>query len=118
MAFAQAFLENPRTGQLRKAPVGFSWTMLFFGFFPPMIRGDWKWVGIVLGGGLLLAVISAGILGWVPSLVGAFIWNKHYLRSLVNDGYQLKRVDGSDPERVDVAAGFSVPRLSDASIRP
>ena len=28
---------------MKLAPVGYSWTNLFFGFFVPLFRGDWKW---------------------------------------------------------------------------
>ena len=112
MAFAKAYLENQRTGALRTAPIGFSWTMFFFGFFAPAIRGDWKWVAIVLGGGILLALISVGVLGWVPALVGAFIWNKHYFRGLIEDGYKLRGIDGCDFEALEQNVGFRVPQLA------
>ena len=32
---------NPHTGELRTAPVGYSWTVLFVWFLPPLIRSDW-----------------------------------------------------------------------------
>lgn len=111
MAFDTAYLTNPNTGQVKQAPLGFSWTMFFFGFFPPMFRGDWKWFGIVLGLGLLAAIVSAGVLGWVPGLIGAFIWNKSYLTNLISRGYKLKGTASGQMERVDGAAGFQVPRL-------
>lgn len=110
MAFDTAYLENPRTGQLRSAPIGFSWTMLFFGFFPPMFRGDWKAFAIVLLGGIFLALISVGLLGWVPGLVGAFIWNKSYLNRLVADGFQLRSTQSGNLDRIDSEVGFQVPR--------
>ena len=48
MAFALITLENKKTHQLKQAPIGFSWTNFFFGFFVPLFRGDWKWAGIFL----------------------------------------------------------------------
>jgi hypothetical protein len=87
---------------------------VFFGFFPPLFRGDWKWFAIVLVGGIAMAIMSFGLLGWVPGIVGAFIWNKSYLNSLVGDGFQLKSTQSGNMERVDGEAGFKVPRVSDA----
>src|SRR6478735_3726490 len=90
VGYEPAYLENPRTGQLSSAPIGFSWTMFCFGFFPTLVRGDWKWFAITFVGGIFLALISFGLPGWLPGIVGAFIWNKSYLEGLVRDGFQLK----------------------------
>jgi len=43
MAYTTITFENPRTEHIKQAPVGFSWTVLLFGFFPRLFRGDWKW---------------------------------------------------------------------------
>lgn len=99
MAFDKAILENPRTGQIRSAPVGFSWTMFFFGPFAAMFRGDWKWALIILIIAIVCGAMTAGFLGWVPGLVGAFIWNKSYLNRLVSDGFQLKSCEGGQQPR-------------------
>ena len=70
--------ENGVTKQVKK---GFSWTMLFFGVFVPLIRGDIKWFAI----SLVAAFVTVGI-SW---LVFPFIYNKLYLNDLLNKGYVI-----------------------------
>jgi len=111
VAYDTAYLENPRTGQVRTAPIGFSWTMFFFGFFPTLFRGDWKWFAITFVGGIFMALISLGLLGWVPGIIGAFIWNKSYLEGLIRDGFLLKSTASGNLGRVDGFIGYNVPRV-------
>jgi hypothetical protein len=90
--------------------------MFFFAFFPPMFRGDWKWFAITFVGGVFLALISGGLLGWVPGIIGSFIWNKSYLENLVQDGFQLKSTASGNLERVDNFAGFNLPRVGASAV--
>ena len=46
MAFAELIMED-KNNRVRKAPVGFSWTVLFFGPFVPLLRGDWLYFLII-----------------------------------------------------------------------
>ena len=116
MAFDTAILQNPNTGQIKEAPIGFSWTMFFFGIFPPLFRGDWKWFCIILGLGLLFGLATFGLLGGLPGFVGAFVWNKSYLTGLIEKGYRVKGLaSGGDISRLDAIAGFEVPRASPAA---
>ena len=89
--------------------------MFFFGFFPTLFRGDWKWFAITFVGGLFMTVISFGLLGWVPGVVGAFIWNKSYLEGLIRDGFLLRSTASGKVERVDGVIGYSVPRVSNVA---
>ena len=57
MAFTTVIMENPQTGAQKPAPVGLSWTVLFFGFLPPLFRGDIKW-GLII---LAFWLFSAGL---------------------------------------------------------
>lgn len=114
MAFDVAILENPRTGQIRRAPVGFSWTMFFFGFFAPLFRGDGKWALIIFLLSLGVGILSAGFLGWIPAIIGAFMWNKSYLDRQLSDGFLLKATEkGTDFERLDSELGYKAKRIAD-----
>lgn len=68
-----------KNGVTKQAPTGFSWTTLFFGFFPALIRGDIKW-------GLIMIVISM-ITGGISLLVFPFIYNKFYIKELLKQEY-------------------------------
>ena len=101
-------------GVMRKAPVGFSWTMLLFGPFLPLFRGDLKWTILHLLT-LLLTVLLPHLffryflhfyevlpwytlksltqlvqqlgfgIGWI---VWSFIYNKRYIVNLLERGYK------------------------------
>lgn len=97
MAFATLHLENPRTGQLRRAPVGFSWTTLFFGLFPALLRGHWS--GAIIQ--FVCALFTIGLSGFVF----AFIYNKMYMRHLLSEGFKV--TDATIPiEDVERRVGF------------
>ncbi|KEI09529.1 hypothetical protein [Clostridium novyi] len=72
-------LKNNTTNQLVQAKVGFSWTTFFFGFFPALFRGDWKWA-------IIMFVASLVTFGF-SHIVFAFIYNKIYINDLLNKGY-------------------------------
>jgi len=75
------YLENRTTGYKRQVPVGFSWTTFFFGFFPALIRGDWKW-GVIM---FLCSLVTFGF----SQFIFCFIYNKLYLKDLLNNGYEV-----------------------------
>lgn len=79
MNLKEITLVNEYTGQYKAAPVGFSWTTLFFGCFPAIFRSDWKWVVIQFG----LACVTLGI----STLVMPFIYNKWHIKELLSKGF-------------------------------
>lgn len=79
MSLKEITLTNDYTNQYKVAPVGFSWTTLFFGFFPAMFRSDWKWALIQF----LLALITSGI----SCFVMPFIYNKIHIKELLKKGF-------------------------------
>ena len=67
--------------------MGFSWTTLFFGFFPALIRGDMKWAVIIFAA----TFVTFGLAG----IVFAFIYNRLYIQSLVEKGFKIKNYSGN-----------------------
>ena len=106
MAYTKMIFENPRTGQMKEAPVGFSWTVFFFGFFPPLFRSDWKWGAIMF----LLALITWGF----SSLVFMFVYNKLYIKELLGAGYKAKSVEMGTIDQVSQKIGINLPALESA----
>jgi len=95
--------ENPNTGAIKAAPVGFSWTTFFFGFFPALFRGDWKWALIMF----ILLLVTAGLAG----LVFMFIYNKLYIKDLIGSGYRAKSIASGDMDFAASKMKIEIPRL-------
>lgn len=101
MAHATIYFENPQTGQAREAPVGFSWTVSMFVFFPPLFRRDWAGFSILL----LATIISFGFAG----LVFMFVYNSMYIKFMISDGFKAKNATiGLDALQQEL--GFPIPR--------
>nr|WGD75880.1 DUF2628 domain-containing protein [Bacillus subtilis] len=75
-------------GLTKEVKVGFSWTTFFFGFFPALFRGDLKWVAIMFIISVALGSFTLGIGGWVSGIVFSFIYNKLYIKELIEKGYR------------------------------
>ena len=86
MAFATINFEN-KSGIVKEAPVGFSWTTFFFGFFPALIRGDWLWAVIIFAA----TFVSFGL----ALFVFAFIYNRLYIQGLLKQGFKVKNYSGN-----------------------
>jgi len=83
-------LRDPQTGVVKNGYFGFSWTSLFFGGLPALIRGD-----IASGLAIIIcdAVISIPTRGFGVLVVGviwAFVYNKRYTIGLIEKGYILE----------------------------
>lgn len=103
MAHSKIYFENPHNGNVREAPVGFSWTVFFFGFFPPLFRGHWAGFAILL----LAALLTAGLSG----LIFMFIYNKMYLKYLISNGYKAKSAT-ADLDFLQQKTGLQIPRAA------
>ncbi|MCM3288795.1 MULTISPECIES: hypothetical protein [Paenibacillus] len=74
-------------GGLKNAKLGFSWTTLFFAFFPALFRGDLKWACIMFICSFLFGLFTLGIGAWIPGIIFSFIYNKMYIKELMEKGY-------------------------------
>jgi len=70
-------------GVVKRVPVGFSWTMFFFGPLVPLFRGDIKWTILYL----LVALVTLPFYG-VGCLILPFVYNKRYVIGLFERGYK------------------------------
>lgn len=80
-------LVNNVTGEYKQVKKGFSWTMLFFGVFVPLLRGDWKWFLITFA----LALLTSGA-SW---FVFPFFYNHLYIDDLLKKGYSYPTSNSS-----------------------
>ena len=99
--YMKLLMENPNTGIIKKAPVGVSWTTLFFPSLPALFRGDIKWFIIQL------------ILAWtlICPIIFAFIYNKQYINALLERGFKVKDVEGGTLEDAKKQLSINLPQF-------
>jgi hypothetical protein len=104
MAFDLLALKNPTTGEIKMAPVGYSWTVLFFSCFPPLFRSDWKHFAIIL-------VLNAFTFGFA-GLVFSFIYNKMYIKDLIyTRGFKVTGCRSGNLQFIANKLGIELPML-------
>jgi len=106
MAYTSIIFKNPNTGAMKEAPVGFSWTTFFFGFFPALFRGDLKY-GLIQ---FVIAVITFSF----SNIVFAFIYNKLYIKDLIGQGYKAQSIASGDLNFASAKIGMQIPVLKAA----
>lgn len=67
-------------GMTKEGKDGFSWTIFFFWFLPPLFRGDLKKALTML----VLGIITFGF----SHIIYCFIYNKLYMEDLIRNGYR------------------------------
>lgn len=98
-------MKHRDTGIMKDGYYGFSWTTLFFGFFPALFRGDFiTFLGAFLVT-LVIALLTVGIGAMFVGLIWAFMYNKYYTRRLLERGYQF---DGSPGDNAMAASALGV----------
>lgn len=76
------------SGVVKKAPVGFSWTVLLFGFLVPLLRGDLKWSLIMFIASLVIGGITYGFGAVIVWIYFAVKYNELYMNELKEKGYR------------------------------
>lgn len=95
MAHGKLIISHPVSEETKQLPVGYSWTVLFWGCFPALFRQDWKHFGIMAGVLLAVAIFSGGLLSWIPLIVFSFIYNKMCVKDHLDKGWKIKDYMGS-----------------------
>ena len=74
-------------GVVKEVPTGFSWTTLFFGPLPALLRGDLKWGAIQIIVNVIVGLFTAGVGVIVTWIVFAAIYNGRYEQDLRAAGW-------------------------------
>lgn len=82
MAYTKISLTNGL--EVKTAPIGFSWTVFFFGGFPCLFRHDWVWA--------ICLFIASALTSGIAAVVAAFFYNKIYVKSLLNSGWKIRQI--------------------------
>lgn len=104
MAHNTIHFQNPQTGQTRRAPVGFAWTILLLGPLVFLARKEWLLFAVTL----VLTVITLHLSNVFLALKG----NRMYIQLLVNSGFRVDRVDHGTVEQMSEALDIQLPTLS------
>jgi hypothetical protein len=124
MANNNIHFKNPNTGETRKAPVGYSWTVFFWNFIPPLFRSDWKGSGLIFIVTMVVFILlsdfapNPAVAGVWVGIVFSFFYNKIYIKSLVKKGFQSYRVDHGDLTELVNKVDSSIPILEEPQTNP
>ncbi len=87
MCKTELILKDPGKDRYKIAPLGYSWTVLFFSFLVPLCRRDWRGFAILLS----LSLLTLG----TASPVCAWFYNTAYARHLLKSGYKIFHIKGN-----------------------
>ena len=76
----RVILKHKTLVKIKKVPFLYSWTGAMFGFWTPLLKGDFKWFFIYLIIGIPTYPLGAILL--------SFFYNKSYIKSLIKKGYE------------------------------
>lgn len=80
-------LKNDNTGDIKQVKIGPSWTALFFGFFVPLFRADWKFF-IIFFIFFVIGAMTFGLVGIIIDIIGCVKYNDWYISELLSQNYR------------------------------
>jgi hypothetical protein len=83
------YMKNPKNGLMEKAYAGYSWTSLFFGYWPLAFRNEWKYFFAFLLIHMAAALFTFGIGSLVLQLIWSFLVNKWHMKRLIEKGFVI-----------------------------
>lgn len=83
-----ANLRNEKNNSYMTVKVGFSWTEMFFGFWTPVFRSDFKWAAVLVLVEILFGSFTWGGGAFLVTVIFAFFYNRLYVRDMIAQGYQ------------------------------
>jgi hypothetical protein len=102
-------MKHKGSGLMKDGYYGFSWTTLFFGFFPALLRGDFL---TFLGGFVVVVILVIFVhifVAFVAMCAWAFMYNSYYTRRLIEQGYEfVGAID--DVQMAAAALDVSIPK--------
>jgi hypothetical protein len=88
--YSMTIIMQNQNKQIKESGIGFSWTVLFFGMFVPLLRKDWSSFSIYAG--IMLMSLAFPPIAFV-TIIAPFVYNKYYLKRLLNEGYYPTTVE-------------------------
>ena len=73
-------LKHETLQTVKEVPFLYSWAGAVFGFWTPLLRGDFKWFLIYL----IVGIFTYGL----GDIILSFFYNKSYISSLIEKGYK------------------------------
>lgn len=89
-------MENRRTSEWTAGFYGFSWTTLFFGPFPALLRRDFRTFITFMLATFLLGLYTLGAGAIMLIIIWAFKYNGYYTNNLIRRGFSFA---GTHPEK-------------------
>jgi len=83
----EILIKHEDSGLIKTGIYGYSWTYLLFGWFVPLLRGEY--------GTAFLHLIFTLLTGFIFQIIESFYYNKQYMTRKLTSGWVLS---GSDSE--------------------
>lgn len=98
-------MKHKDSGMLSDGFYGFSWTSLFFGFFPALFRGDIVTSVVIFFVHIMVGMVIPIFGSMIVLVAWAFMYNKYYTKKLMEKGYVFA---GSDSENTSAESHFGI----------